>query len=282
MQRQIRSLWPLFLLPTLAAFCVAFLIPFILGVGLSFTRFTTVTSISFTGFQNYIDAFSSDRDFLNALWFTLRFTAVTVAAVNVPALLLALALSRGLRGTNLYRTVFFMPNLIGGIVLGWLWQVILNGALAPAGKTLTSDPVYGFWGLVILSCWQMIGYMMLIYVAGLAAIPDELYDAAAVDGAGGLQAFLRLTLPMLATSVTICVFLTLSNSLKLFDQNLALTAGAPGKRTSMLALDIYNTFYGRAGRQGVGQAKAVVFFALAAGVSSLQLLITRRGEARLS
>ncbi len=282
MQKHIRPLWWLFVLPTLTAFSIAFLIPFILGIGLSFTRFTTVTSISWAGIQNYIDAFSSDRDFLNALRLTLRFTAVTLVTVNVPAFLLALALTRGLKGTNLFRTVFFLPNLIGGIVLGWLWQVIFNGALAPLGKTLTSDASYGFWGLVILSSWQMIGYMMLIYIAGLTAIPEELYDAASVDGASAAQTLFRLTLPMLASSITICVFLTLSNSLKLFDQNLALTAGAPGKRTSMLALDIYNTFYGRAGWQGVGQAKAVVFFVLAAGVSALQLAATGRGEAKAS
>ena len=282
MINDIRRHWPLFVLPTLIAFTIAFLLPFVLGVGLSFTRFTTVTNASWVGVKNYVTAFTGSRDFVNALWFTVRFAAVTVVAVNVLGFALALLLTRALPLRNLFRTVFFLPNLIGGIVLGWIGQLILNGALMPYGKTLTSDPAYGFWGLVALLCWQMIGYMMIIYIAGLTSIPSELYDAAAVDGAGGWHRLKHVTLPMLAPSMTICVFLTLSNSLKLFDQNLALTAGAPGRRTAMLALDIYNTFYGRAGYQGVGQAKAVVFFVLAAGVSLFQLWLNRRGEARLS
>ena len=281
MQQNIRRCWWLFVLPTLSAFVLAFLLPFVLGVGLSFTRFTTVLDARWVGVSNYVTAFTRNRDFGNALWFTVRFAAVTVAAVNALGLMLALALMQPMRGRDLLRTVFFLPNLIGGIVLGWIGQLVLNGLLTPFGKTLSSDAPYGFWGLVALMVWQTSGYMMIVYVAGLTAIPGELYDAAAVDGAGRAGAFWHVTLPQLAPSVTICVFLTLSNSFKLFDQNLALTAGAPARSTTMLALDIYNTFYGRVGWQGVGQAKAVVFFVLVAGLSLGQLMLTRRGEAAL-
>ena len=280
MQRTLRKYFPLFVLPTLIAFVIAFLIPFLMGLYLSFTEFTTVTDSRWVGLKNYITAFTANREFINALWFTVKFSVVSVISVNVLAFAMATALTRGIRGTNLFRTVLFMPNLIGGIVLGWIWQMIFNGILYHYGMTLTYDPRFGFWGLVILMNWQMIGYMMIIYIAGIQSIPGELYDAAAVDGANGWQRLKNVTLPMCMPSITICTFLTLTNSFKLFDQNLALTAGAPSKKTAMLALDIYNTFYGRVGWEGVGQAKAVVFFILVAGIAFVQLWLTRRKEVR--
>ena len=271
----------LFLLPTLVAFLIAFLVPFILGLGLSFTEFTTVTDAKFVGLSNYIRAFTDDANFVNAFWFTLKFTVVSVLSVNIFAFALALLLTRGLRGTNFFRTAFFMPNLIGGIVLGYIWQLIINGVLAGMGVDLTYAANYGFWGLVILTNWQMIGYMMIIYVAGLQSIPSEMQEVAAIDGASGWQTLRHITLPLVMPSVTVCTFLTLSNSFKMFDQNLALTAGAPGRETQMLALDIYNTFYGSVGQEGVGQAKAVLFFILVAAVAFLQLRITRTREAEV-
>ena len=280
MQRTLRKYFPLFVLPTLIAFVIAFLIPFLMGLYLSFTEFTTVTDSRWVGLKNYVTAFTANREFINALWFTVKFSVVSVISVNVLAFAMATALTRGIRGTNLFRTVLFMPNLIGGIVLGWIWQMIFNGILYHYGMTLTYDPRFGFWGLVILMNWQMIGYMMIIYIAGIQSIPGELYDAAAVDGANGWQRLKNVTLPMCMPSITICTFLTLTNSFKLFDQNLALTAGAPSKKTAMLALDIYNTFYGRVGWEGVGQAKAVVFFILVAGIAFVQLWLTRRKEVR--
>lgn len=280
MQRTLRKYFPLFVLPTLIAFVIAFLIPFLMGLYLSFTEFTTVTDSRWVGLKNYVTAFTANREFINALWFTVKFSVVSVISVNVLAFAMATALTRGIRGTNLFRTVLFMPNLIGGIVLGWIWQMIFNGILYRYGMTLTYDPRFGFWGLVILMNWQMIGYMMIIYIAGIQSIPGELYDAAAVDGANGWQRLKNVTLPMCMPSITICTFLTLTNSFKLFDQNLALTAGAPSKKTAMLALDIYNTFYGRVGWEGVGQAKAVVFFILVAGIAFVQLWLTRRKEVR--
>ncbi len=268
----------IFLLPTLIAFTVFFIVPFVLGVYLSFTEFTTVSNAQFVGFQNYIDAFTGDSTFLNALWFTVKFAVVSIITVNLFAFLLALALSKGLMGTNLFRAVFFMPNLIGGIVLGYIWQVIINGILLPYGVDLTFNANYGFWGLVVLTNWQMIGYMMIIYIAGINNISPQLIEAAKIDGATPFQILRKITLPLTMPSFTICTFLTLTNSFKLFDQNLALTAGAPGRETSMLALDIYNTFYGRIGYEGVGQAKGVVFFLLVAVLALLQVYLTRSKE----
>ncbi len=278
MNTQLKRWFPLFVLPTLAAFCIAFIAPFVLGVGLSFTKFTTVTDATFVGLDNYIRAFTADGDFLRALGFTALFAAVCIVTVNLLAFLLALLLTRELRGTNLFRSVFFMPNLIGGIVLGYIWSLLINGVLGFFGVDITFAAQYGFWGLVILTNWQLIGYMMVIYIAGLQNIPGELTEAAAIDGADGFTILWRIKLPMVMPSVTICTFLTLTNAFKMFDQNLALTAGAPERRTQMLALNIYQTFYGRTGWQGVGQAKAVLFFLLVAALAIIQLRLTRSRE----
>lgn len=277
MQKSMKKYFPVFVLPTLIAFLIAFLIPFLMGIYLSFTEFTTVKDAQWVGITNYSKIFM-DNNFVNALLFTLKFTVVSVVTINVFGFLLAYVLTRGIRGTNLFRTVFFMPNLIGGIVLGYVWQLLLNGILAKFGVTLSFDAKYGFWGLVILMNWQLIGYMMIIYIAGLQNVPGELIEAAKIDGATKLQTLKRIIIPMVMPSVTICLFLTLTNSFKLFDQNLALTAGGPGRQTSMLALDIYTTFYGRIGWEGVGQAKAVVFFVMVALISLTQLALTRRKE----
>lgn len=274
---KIKKYFPLFVLPTLAAFAAAFIIPFAMGIYLSFNSFTTVENAKWVGFENYARAFSN-KDFLNALWFTALFTLVSVVTVNILAFLLAAALTRAIRGTNIFRTVFFMPNLIGGIVLGYIWNLLINGVLNYFGVDISYSAKYGFWGLVILTNWQLIGYMMVIYIAGLQNIPKDLGEAAEIDGATPWQKMKSVTIPMLMSSVTICTFLTLTNSFKLFDQNLALTAGAPARKTAMLALDIYNTFYGRAGWQGVGQAKAVIFFVIVALIAFAQLKITSDRE----
>lgn len=274
---RLRKYFPIFVMPTLAAFVIAFVVPFLLGLVLSFTEFTTVLDAQWVGIQNYAKAFSND-DFKSALWFTVKFTIVSVVTVNIIAFVLASLLTKGLKGTNAFRTVFFMPNLIGGIVLGYIWQLILNGILQYFGVTLTYDPKYGFWGLVILMNWQLIGYMMVVYIAGMQNIPGDLQDAAKVDGAGAWQTLKNVTIPLVMPSITICMFLTITNSFKLFDQNLALTAGAPSKKTSMLALDIFNTFYGRTGWEGIGQAKAVIFFLIVAVIAFLQLSFTRKKE----
>ncbi len=273
----LKKWFPIFVLPTLAAFTIVFAVPFILGLGLSFTEFTTVLDAKWVAFANYIKAFSN-RDFLNALWFTVKFTVVSVITINVISFGLAALLTKGFKGTNIFRTVFFMPNLIGGIVLGYIWQLIINGILQNIGVTITYDAKYGFWGLVLMMNWQLIGYMMIIYIAGIQNIPSDLQDASKVDGANRRQTLRHVTLPLVMPSITICFFLTITNSFKLFDQNLALTAGAPSKQTAMLALDIYNTFYGKIDREGVGQAKAVIFFIIVAAISFAQLIYTRNKE----
>lgn len=267
-----------FVLPTFIAFCIAFLVPFVMGLYLSFCEFRTVSDAQFVGLQNYIRAFSENNEFINSLWFTIKFALMAVVSINVIAFLLALLLTKGIKGTNLFRTVFFMPNLIGGIVLGYIWQLIINGILYRYGYSITSSPTFGYWGLVVLMSWQMIGYMMIIYIAGIQNISTAILEAARVDGAGPMRILFNITIPSVMPSITICLFLTITNSFKLFDQNLALTAGAPSKQTQMMALDIYNTFYGRVGNEGVGQAKAVVFFILVAVIALFQLYLTRSKE----
>lgn len=281
MQKSLKKYFFIFLFPTLAAFAVSFLLPFITGVYLSFTEFRTVSDSVWVGLANYIRIFTTDKTFLHSLWLTVRFTAVSVVTVNLFAFAVAFMLTKGLRGTNFFRTVFFMPNLIGGIVLGHIWSLIINGVLGIFGVDITYKPEYGFWGLVILTNWQLIGYMMIIYIAGLRNIPDDLTEAAAIDGASPLQSLFHITIPMVMPAVTICTFLTLTNSFKLFDQNLALNGKAA--ETSLLALDIYKTFYDHTGLKlaqwhGTGQAKAVIFFILVAVIAFIQLRATKQKE----
>lgn len=280
MQKNIKRWWPLFLLPTFAAFVIGFIIPFIQGVYLSFCKFQTVNKATFIGLSNYVKAFA-DAQFSHAFWFTVRFTVVSTLLINILALIIALFLTRGIKGTNLFRTVFFMPNLIGGIVLGYIWQILLNCVLSLLGKPLLAlDSTYGYWGLIILMCWQQIGYMMIIYIAGLQSIPNDYMEAAKIDGATTWQTLWHVKLPNLMPSITICSFLSLTNSFKLFDQNLALTAGEPAHMSEMLALNIYNTFYVRSGIQwkGIGQAKAVIFCIIVVLISLIQLKATRSKE----
>lgn len=278
MEKNMKKYFPVFVLPTFISFTVVFLIPFVLGIYLSFTEFTTVENAQWVGLDNYIKAFTLDENFKNALSFTIKFTIVSVITINLISFFLALLLTKSIKGTNFFRTVFFMPNLIGGIVLGYIWNLLINAFLGAFGLDITYNAKFGFWGLVFLLNWQLIGYMMVIYIAGLQNVPKELKEAAMIDGASSFSVLRNITIPMVMPAVTICLFLTLTNSFKLFDQNLALTGGAPARETSMLALDIYNTFYGRIGWQGVGQAKAVVFFFIVAIIAFVQLKITGRKE----
>lgn len=276
--KMMKKYFPVFVLPTLLAFTIGFIVPFIMGVYLSFCKFTTVTDAKFVGLQNYVKIFTEDGTFGYALWYTTAFTVVSVVLINVIGFAVALLLTKKIKGTNIFRTVFFMPNLIGGIILGYVWQLLLNGLLLQINKTLTYSSVYGFWGLVILMCWQQIGYMMIIYIAGIQNIPGELIEAAQIDGANKGQLLKHVIIPMVMPSITICTFLTLTNSFKLFDQNLALTNGEPSNMSEMLALNIFNTFYGRTGWEGVGQAKAVIFFILVGAIAMIQNRLTRSKE----
>lgn len=290
-QRRVSKYFPLFLLPTLVAFAIGFVYPFCKGVYLSFCKFTTTSDAEWIGFGNYIKVFQ-DAGFVHAFWYTALFAVVSLVIINILAFTVAYVLTQKIRGANLFRTVFFMPNLIGGIVLGYIWSMIFDGILSRYGTSILLDSNLGFWGLIILMCWQQVGYMMIIYIAGLQAVPEDMLEAAKIDGANHWQTLWRVTIPNVMPSITICMFLTVTNSFKLFDQNLALTGGAPFafekatdgslsviKTTEMLALNIYNTFYGQSSAaRGTAQAKAVIFFLLVAIISIAQLRLTKRKE----
>ena len=277
MEKAVKKYWPIFLVPTMAAFLIGFIIPFIEGIYLSFCNFTTIKDAKFVGIQNYIEAFK-DSNFLGSFKFTTLFAIDSLVLINVLAFLIALALTQNIKGKNIFRTVFFMPNLIGGIVLGYVWQLIFDGIFVKFDTALKLNETLGFWGLVILVGWQQIGYMMIVYIAGLQAIPGDIQEAAMIDGATRMQRLFKITIPNMMPSITICTFLTITNSFKLFDQNLALTGGEPLHKTEMLALNIYSTFYGRVGAEGVGQAKAVVFFVIVVAIGLIQLKLTRDKE----
>ena len=277
MEKSMKRYMPIFVFPTFFAFILGFIIPFILGVGLSFCKFTTVTDAKFIGFSNYVEALK-DTVFRHSFWYTTLFAVTSLIVINILAFALAMALTQKLRGTNIFRTIFFLQNLIGGIVLGYIWQLIFNGILAKYETALALNEWYGFWGLIILVSWQQIGYMMIIYIAGLQSIPGDVIEAAQIDGASRFQRLWKVTVPMMMPSITICVFLSITNGFKLFDQNLSLTAGEPSKMSEMMALNIFNTFYGRTGWEGVGQAKAVLFFILVVAIGMVQLRMTRSKE----
>ena len=286
-EKVIKRYWPIFVIPTLAAFAIGFIWPFIQGIYLSFCSFTTIDKSKWVGFDNYLRALGLDKNFkdpsplTDSLWFTVAFAVVSIVLINVIAFIFALVLTRGLKGTNIFRTIFFMPNLIGGVVLGYIWKVLINCVLLLVKEQLLAlNSTAGFWGLIILMVWQQVGYMMIIYIAGLQSIPESLIEAAQIDGATSMQTLFKIKLPMVMSSITICVFLTLTNSFKLFDQNMALTNGDPANSTTMLALNIYKTFYDRIGAswKGLGQAKAVVFSILVIGISLIQLKATRSKE----
>lgn len=284
-RRPVQRLYLVFLAPTFAAFCLGFLYPFVKGIFLSFCRFKTTSKWTWVGFDNYVSAFN-DPSFLHAFWYTAIFAVTSLILINILSFAVAYALTRGIRGTNIFRTVFFMPNLIGGIVLGYIWAMIFDGVLSRYGTSILLKSQYGYWGLQILMAWQQIGYMMIIYIAGLQAVPEDILEAARIDGANAWQTLWKVTIPNVMPSITICTFLTLTNSFKLFDQNLALTAGRPFiqnagetvKTTEMLALNIYSSFYASTTNRGVGQAKAVIFFVLVAAISILQLSSSRKKE----
>ena len=272
--------WPLFVLPTFCAFIIGFVVPFAEGLYLSFCKFTTIKKVTWVGIDNYIKVFQ-DAQFWDSLTFTASFTVVSTILINVLAFAIALALTKGIVGTNLFRTVYFMPNLIGGIVLGYIWNILINCVLSLVGEPLIAlNKAAGYWGMIVLMCWQQIGYMMIIYIAGLQSIPNELIEAARIDGANARQTLFQVKIPNVMPSITICMFLTLTNSFKLFDQNLALTGGDPNHATEMLALNIYNNFYARSGAawKGIGQAKAVVFCIMVIIISMIQLTATRSKE----
>ena len=287
LRRPIQHWFPVFLLPMVAAFCIGFVWPFLQGLFLSFTKFKTTSKWSWVGIENYLKAFQ-DQSFRYSFGYTALYAIISLVLINVLAFMVAYALTQKIKGSNLFRTVFFMPNLIGGIVLGYIWSMIFDGLLSAYSTSILTNTTWGFWGLIILMGWQQIGYMMIIYIAGLQAVPEDMLEAAKIDGASRWQTLIKVTIPNIMPSITICMFLTLTNGFKLFDQNLALTGGLPYiinpdgttvHTTEMLALNIYNTFYGQnVNSRGVAQAKAVLFFILVATIGLLQLRSTRKKE----
>ena len=276
-RKPIQRYFAIFLLPTFLCFCIGFLWPFIQGIYLSLHSFTTISSAKYVGFGNYVKAFN-DAGFRHAFTYTALVAVVSLVLINILAFFVAYALTRHIRGSNLFRGVFFVPNLIGGIVLGYIWKTIINSVL-PVSMSIQAE--YGFWGLIVVMCWQQVGYMMIIYIAGLQAVPEDMLEAARIDGANGWRTLWHITLPNVMPSITICTFLSLTNGFKLYDQNLVLTAGAPMRRgigmTEMLALNIANNFT-TANQRGVAQAKAVLFFILVTAISLIQLRATRSKE----
>lgn len=280
MVKATKKWWPVFVLPTFAAFIIGFIVPFCEGLYLSFCKFTTINKAVWVGASNYVKVFQ-DPQFFTSLGFTAVFTIFSTVLINVFAFAVALALTNNIKGTNVFRTIFFMPNLIGGIVLGYIWNILFNCLLSLLAKPLLAlNITAGFWGMIVLMCWQQIGYMMIIYIAGLQSIPTDYIEAARIDGATANQILFKIKIPNVMPSITICTFLTLTNSFKLFDQNLALTGGAPNHATEMLALNIYQNFYARSGAawKGIGQAKAVVFCLMVIVISLVQLRATRSKE----
>ena len=285
-RRPIQRLFPLFLLPTFVAFCIGFLWPFIHGIYLSFCKFTITSNAKWVGLDNYVKAIK-DPGFMHAFWYTALVAVTSLVIINLLAFAVAYALTRGIKGSNLFRGVFFMPNLIGGIVLGYIWSTIFAGIFSRYGTSIVLDSGLGYWGLMIVLSWQQIGYMMIIYIAGLQSVPEEMLEAAQIDGANGWHTLWHITIPTVMPSITICTFLSLTNGFKLFDQNLVLTGGQPFafqpdgtviRTTEMLALNIYNTFYLNSKSRGVGQAKAVLFFVLVAAIALIQLRATKSKE----
>ncbi len=290
-----RKVW-LFLIPTFVCFVIGFVWPFASGVYLSFCQFKLIREALFipldkikdvwVGFSNYARALS-DPSFKQAFIYTAEYAVVSVVVINVFAFFLGYLLTLKIKGSNIFRATFFMPNLIGGIVLSYIWQLIFNGILIRYNTYLTANATFGFWGLVILMAWQQIGYMMIIYIAGFQSVSEDILEAARIDGAGKWKILFKVIVPNMMTTVSICMFLSLTNSFKLFDQNLALTGGAPVittadgqiKMTEMLALNISNSFNKiNAWAKGTAQAKAVIFFILVAAISLLQLKATRSKE----
>ena len=285
-RRPIQKLFPIFLLPTFVCFCIGFLWPFLQGIYLSFCKFTITSNAKWIGIGNYVKAVQ-DPGFMHAFGYTALVAVSSLVIINVLAFAVAYALTRDIAGANLFRGVFFLPNLIGGIVLGYIWSMIFDGFLQNYNTSIVLNSTYGYWGLIIMLCWQQIGYMMIIYIAGLQSVSEDMLEAAQIDGANGWHTLWHITIPTVMPSITICTFLSLTNGFKLFDQNLVLTGGQPFsfrpdgtvlRTTEMLALNIYNTFYLNSKSRGVGQAKAVLFFVLVAVIALVQLRATHSKE----
>ncbi|WKU21032.1 sugar ABC transporter permease [Priestia megaterium] len=281
------GLFALFVGPALLAFCVIVLIPFFTGIYYSFTDWNGVNgTINWVGLDNFKYLFIEDKQFQQSFWITTKYTVVAIILTNVVGFVLAILVTQMLKTRNILRTVFFMPNLIGGLLLGFVWQFIFVKGFASIGQITgislfelpwLGDAKTAFWGIVIVSVWQGAGYIMLIYTAALQNVPQELIEAAKIDGASRWQILRHITIPMVAPAVTVCLFLTISWSFKVFDVNLSLTNGGPFKSTEMLALNIYTEAFVN-NRYGLGEAKALIFFIVVAAITIIQVTYTKKKE----
>lgn len=278
MAKYYKKWFPLFVLPLLICFCIFFVAPFGMGIFYSFTKFATLKKWTWVGWSNYQRVFSgaTGTAFWTAFGQSCLFVVVTLVLINVISYLLALLLTKGLKGTAFFRSLFFMPNLVGGIVLGNIWQLLLNGILLNFDETIYSNFSTGFWGLVLITCWQQIGYMMIIYIAAITAVPEDVIESAEVDGASRSRTILQVIIPMTMPSITICSFMTLTNGFKMFDQNLSLLGSSSD--VNLLALNIYTTMFGTGSNKGPGQAEAIVFFLIVSFLSFMQLKATSSKE----
>lgn len=277
----------LFIAPALIALFMVVIVPLLYGIYYSFTNWDGINEPVFQGFTNYVKLLK-DQSFRDSLWFTTKFAVVSVVLINVIGLSLALLVTQKIKGNNLLRTIFFMPNLIGGLILGFIWQFVFISAFTAIGEKVgikalegwLSTTKTGFWGLVILTAWQMSGYIMIIYIAHLESIPEDVLEAAKIDGATSFQRFRYIIFPLVAPAFTVSLFLTLSNSFKLYDQNLSLTGGAPYNSTQMVAMNIYNTAFVN-NNMAFAQAKAVIFFIIIAIISLTQVYYNKKKEVEM-
>lgn len=277
----------LFIAPALIALFMVVIVPLLYGIYYSFTNWDGINEPVFQGFTNYVKLLK-DQSFRDSLWFTTKFAVVSVVLINVIGLSLALLVTQKIKGNNLLRTIFFMPNLIGGLILGFIWQFVFISAFTAIGEKIgikalegwLSTTKTGFWGLVILTAWQMSGYIMIIYIAHLESIPEDVLEAAKIDGATSFQRFRYIIFPLVAPAFTVSLFLTLSNSFKLYDQNLSLTGGAPYNSTQMVAMNIYNTAFVN-NNMAFAQAKAVIFFIIIAIISLTQVYYNKKKEVEM-
>ena len=285
MQKAMKKYFPIFVLPTAIAFIVGHIVPFIMAFYLSFCSFTTVNDAKFVGFSNYVKVFT-DSTYLHSMLFSALFTVVTVILINVFAFLIALGLTSKIRGTTVFRTVFFMPNLIGGIVLGYVWKFVFNRAFVSIGKAVSIGALSNSWlatpsgamaCLIIVSVWQYAGYMMLIYVAGFMSVPKSLKEAAQIDGCTSFQATVNIIIPLMRASFVQCLFLTITRCFMVYDVNLSLTKGEPFNSSVMAAMHVYNQAFTYK-NYGLGQAEALVLFIVCAIVGVTQVYIGKKGE----
>ncbi|WP_106767002.1 carbohydrate ABC transporter permease [Paenibacillus faecalis] len=273
--------------PALLFFSITIMIPFVMGMYYSFTNWNGVSgNVEWVGFDNFVKIFTDDPSFADSFWFTTKFTIVGVILTNLVGFFLAYFLTKKIRGRNFLRTIFFMPNVIGGLLLGFIWQFIFVKGFATLGDVTglsffqlpwLGDEVTGFWGIIMVFVWQSSGYLMIIYIASITNVSKEVLEAAEIDGASRFQVLKNIMVPLIMPAVTVCLFLAISWSFKMFDLNLSLTKGGPYGSTESLAMNVYNEAFLN-NRYGLGTAKSLIFFIVVAIITLVQVRLTKNKE----